>query len=123
VLEHLGRDDPVERAVGEGHGERVAPNDRAERLARRLALLVHGPQDGGGPQELVVVAVERHDVGAAPEGLERVAPAAAPQVEEAVAALHAEAVVVDRQHAPARARARSSARYCSTVPLAVAAQV
>ena len=84
-----------------------------------------------------MVAIEGDDMGAPPEGLEGVAPAAAPEVEQKVAAPHAEAVVVDGQHARVPAAASSaafnsaafnsaafnSARYCATVPSAVAAQV
>ena len=76
-----------------------------------------------------MVAVEGDDVGPPAERLEGVTAAAAPEVEEVVAALHAEAVVVDGQHArpcaarARNARARNSDRYCSTVPSAVAAQV
>src|SRR6185295_13799110 len=78
--------------------------------------------------ELRVAHVAGHDPGAAPGGLERMAPEAAAEIEQPIARLHAELGVVDGEHqrmrpCPARARISRSARYCATVAFAVCAQL
>ena len=85
VLEHLGRDHPVERAVGERHRGGVPGHRPACRPRRRLAGLVHRGEHGGDLVELVQVAVQRDHVRAAPQRLERVPPAPQPRSSTRVA--------------------------------------
>ena len=98
VLEHLGGDDAVELAVGEGQRQRVALLDvglgargHLPRVAHRGEPLAHG-------RELVGVLVEGDDVGAALVHLERVPTGAAAHVEHAVARAQPEPVEVNGQH-------------------------
>ena len=98
VLEHLGGDDPVELAVGEGQRQRVALLDVGLGTGRHLAGVAHRGEplaDGG---QLVGVLVEGDDVGAALVHLEGVAPGAAAHVEHALARAEPESVEVNGQH-------------------------
>ena len=115
VLEHLRRDDAVEGGVGERQRERVG----VHRAARRRPP-ASSPASTIAPHELPRprrrsprVGVERDDGRAAPHRLERVAPAAAAEVEQALARAEVEPIEVDGQHSarcPAAACSASSAR-------------
>ena len=98
VLEHLGRDHPVELAVGEGQRQRVALLDVGLGAGGHLAGLLHRAEELEHAGELVGVHVEGHHVGAAAVHLEGVAAGAAAHVEHPVAGLQAEAVEVDGEH-------------------------
>ena len=117
MLEDLGGDDPVEGAVGEREGEGVSEDGCAEPAVVRL--LSYAGKDGGGVLQLDVVAVEGHHVRPPAAGLEGVTAPAAPQVQQALAGPQPETVVIHGQHGCVP----STARYCSTVARAVAAQV
>ena len=82
VLEHLRRDDAVERRVGERQAQRVAVDLAAGRVGRDLTRLDHRAPRGAHLFELGGVVVERDDGRAAPHRRERVAPAAAAHVEQ-----------------------------------------
>ena len=98
VLHDLGRDDPIERAVGEGKPQRITAN--RERLGgfADLAGLAHRPEEVADAREFVEAVVERDHSGASAQRLERVATGATPHVENQVAGLQIEPVVVDGQH-------------------------
>ena len=110
VLEHLGRDDPVELAVGEGQRERVALLHVGLGARGHLAGVAHRGEPLAHGRQLVGVLVEGDDVGAALVHLEGVAAGAAAHVEHALARAQPEAVEVNGQHGgspPARRPARS----------------
>ena len=136
VLEHLGRDDAIERVVGERQRQRVTAHrvaafgDRhGRRGVRNLTGLDHRRERRPHRFELVLGAVERGDARTSAPGFEGVTAATAPEVEQARAHPHVEPVEVDGQHQaargsrPAGAWSRSSWRYWSTVPSAHCCQV
>ncbi len=110
VFEHLRRDDPVERRVGERQAERVAVDLAAGRVGGDLAGLDHRTAGGAHFLQLAGVVVEGDDRRAAPHRRERVPPAAATHVEEALTGAQVEAVEVDGEHQaapPPRASSRA----------------
>src|ERR1017187_7574466 len=130
VLEHLGRDHPVEAAVAERHRGGVAGNRRRggrpvrlrlppirHRLRAGLARLPHRVEHPGHRNELGRVQVERDHVRAAPVYLERMPPATASHVEHAVARPDREPGEVNGQHAGSM-----TSRYWSAVARATADQ-
>ena len=117
VLEHLRRDDAVEGVVGEREAQRVTVDLAAVdvavlRIAGNLAGFDHRTAYRPYVLQFGSVVVERDHGRAVPQCRERVAPAAAPHVEESVAGAQAEAIEVDGEHqaAPEGARASRSAR-------------
>ena len=98
VLEHLGGDDPVELAVGEGQRQRVALLDVGLGTGGHLARVAHRGEQLAHGGELVGVLVEGDDVGAAAVHLEGVAAGAAAHVEHALARAEPESVEVNGQH-------------------------
>ena len=98
VLEHLGRDHPVELAVGEGQLERVALLDVGLGALGHLTGLPHRVEQVADAGELVGVHVEGDHVRAAPVHLEGVPAGAAAHVEHAVSRAQPEAVEVNGQH-------------------------
>src|SRR5947208_5684538 len=129
VLQDLGRDHPVERAVAERHGRGV-PRDRGRaRLRSGLARRPHRAEHPGHRGQLGRVQVEGHHVRAAPVQLERLPPAAAAQIEYAVAGPDREPAEVNGQHSACPflvvlavlvASLSIAARYCPTVAWATA---
>ena len=97
VLEHLGRDDPVELTVGERQLERVALLDVRLGALGHLAGLLHGVEQVADAGQLVRVHVERDHVGALAVHLEGVAAAAAAHVEHPVAGRQAQPLEVNGQ--------------------------
>ena len=93
--------------VGERQPQRVAVDLAAGRVGGDLARLDHRPTSGPHLLQLGRVVVERDDGRAASHRRERVTPAAAPHVEQALALAEVEAVEVDGQHqaTPGRPRA------------------
>ena len=98
------------RGVGERQRERVAVDLAARERRRHLAGLDHRADDVPDVVAARRVVVERDDGRAAPHGLERVPPAAAAHVEQALAGAEVEAIEVDGQHQRAPACSSSSAR-------------
>ncbi len=99
VLQHLGGDDPVERAVLEGQGQGVALDGaHPGRVEVELAVHHHGPEGVQHVAHLVGPGVECHHLGTQAGGLIGVAAEAAPEVEQAVTGAHTQTGVVDGQH-------------------------
>ena len=99
VLEHLGRDDPVEAGVGERQPRAIAVDAVAARASRPAARRHASRRTcAADVLELRRRVVERDHLRASPERLEGVPARAAPEVEDALARLQAEQVVVDGQH-------------------------
>src|ERR671910_658107 len=125
VLEHLGGDDAVERPVGKGQPGGIAAGRGAAGGRRHLASDVHGPGQRGHVLELGLVVVEGRHPGAAAQRLEGVPAGAAAEVEQAVAGVQAQSVVIDGEHYALRSveadedRWSRRSRYCSTVLRAV----
>ena len=91
VLEHLGGDDPVEGAVGEGQPEGIALDGaHPGRFGVELAGHRHGPEGVLHVAHLVGAGVEGHHLGAQPGRLIGVPAEAASEVEEPVAGPHPE---------------------------------
>ena len=100
VLEHLGRDDPVEGPIGEGQCERIALHRQACPARRDLRLGLHGLDHVAHGLELAAVGIEGDDAGSTSEGGEGMPPAAAAHVEQGVARAESQAVEVNGEHAP-----------------------
>jgi len=98
VLEHLGRDHPVEGAVRERQAEGVAVDRGAQDVGRGLAGQPHGGEHGRRVLGVATVAVEGHRVGPPPVGLEGVPAGAAAEVEQPLARPEAHPGEVDGQH-------------------------
>ena len=84
--------------VGERQVERVAVDDAGPLVELRLAGFDHRARDRGDVLEVGGGVVERGDARAAAHRLERVAAAARPEVEQALAGREPEPVEVNRQH-------------------------
>ena len=98
VLHDLRADDAVERVVGEGKAEGVAPDRLGLVRLGHLAGVPHGPQEIADPGQLIERVVERDDSCALAEGLERVATGATAHIEDDHARSQVEQFVVDGQH-------------------------
>jgi hypothetical protein len=98
VLEHLGRDDLVERRVRERQAVRRPPDRVGLRALGRLALDGDRGEHLAHLDQLRVAVVEGDDPGAALEEREGVTAAAAAHVEDPVAGADGEPLEVDREH-------------------------
>ncbi len=110
------------RAVVERQVHGVAVHRAGASLFRHLASLGHCSERGAYLFELGIAHVAGDDPSTAASRFERVPAEAAPEIEQAISARHAEFRVVDGEHQVARpcaARIVRSSRYCSTVALAV----
>ena len=96
MLEDLGDDDGVERAVGEGQPGRVGGDRGGLRGRAGLALRPHRGEHVADPREFLEVEVGGDDAGAAAVRLERVAARAAAEVENAVAWIDRKFREIDR---------------------------
>ena len=84
VLEDLGDDDGIEKAVGKGQPRRVGGDRGRLRGRAGLALRAHRGEHVADPREFLEVEIGGDDAGAAAVRLERVAACAAAEVENAV---------------------------------------
>ena len=98
VLEHLGRDDPVELAVGERQLQRVALLDVGLGARGHLARPPSSRRRARARRPARRRPCRRRHVGAAAVHLERVASAAAAHVEHPVARAQPQPVEVNGQH-------------------------
>ena len=108
VLEDLGRDDPVERGIGERHRGGITGHGRAACRGGGLPLGTHRLARARHRCQLPGIQVERHHVRAAPVRLERMPPGTAAHVQDAGSGGEPEPAVVDGQQGfvpPAMARA------------------
>src|SRR6478752_5258715 len=120
VLEDLGGDDTVERAVGVGQIKSITLDHFAFRRGGRLTLLLHRLQDLVDIVEIRDVLVEADHVGAAPERFEGMTARAAADVDHLGSGADPEAVEVHGQHVATLSRARS---YTATVCAATDSQL
>ena len=82
MLEHLGGDDPVEDAVGEGQRQRVALHRESCTACGGLPLSLHRVDHVAHGLELAAVGIEGDDAGAAAQRRERITPTSAAHVKE-----------------------------------------
>ena len=122
MLEDLGGHDPVELAVGERQGERVALLHVGLGTVGHLAGRPHGREEVADPGQLVGVLVEGDHVRAAAVHLERVPSGAAAEVEHPLARPQAEAVEVNGEHAFS-SNSSTESSYAAAVAAATARQL
>src|SRR5271157_3870290 len=119
VLEDLSRDDPVKRIIAERHGGSVSRDGGRGGLRAGFARHLHRAEHPGHRGKLGRVKVERDHASVAAVYLERVSPAAAAEVEHAVAGPDGEPAEIDGQHGGSPSTA---ARYWPAVACATAGQ-
>ena len=98
VLQHLRRDDAVERGVGERQREGVGVQRAASGRGRELTGGDHRVHEVPHVGDDLRAVVERDDGGAAPHRFVGVTTTAAPEVEHALSGAQLQSVEVDGEH-------------------------
>src|ERR1019366_9977527 len=98
VLKDLRGDDAIESAIGERQRQRVALHGGGWMIGRQLSRLHHSGERAAHLGHFLGPRIECHHLGTTSSRLEGVASETAPEIEQVISRLHAELVVVNRQH-------------------------